>query len=209
MFFKVLFTGEHTNHDLGNKYKISPLTSSVAYLDDGVGNKILFDTGSLTWKNKLLNELKIINVEPDQITHVLLTHFHLDHTANCVLFNNAQIHANRSVIDNKTGECTIYKDYNDKKLPANILVIPTPGHTADHVSYFFTIDNIKYCFAGDAIREDTILEGGAPHYFEQTRKIEFKNSALEIFENCDVIIPGHFGLIQAEYKKKLYNHFAK
>jgi glyoxylase-like metal-dependent hydrolase (beta-lactamase superfamily II) len=204
MFFKILFTGEHTNYDHGTHYEISPLTSSVAYLDDGKGNKILFDTGSLAWQEKLLSELKAIDVSVDEITHVLLTHFHLDHTANCILFKNAEIHANRSLIEHKTGKCTVYRDMHEKVLPAGIQVFPTPGHTQDHVSYFFEIDGTRYCFAGDAVRNDILEDGGAPHYLPEDRKKEFRHSVKMIFEHCDVIIPGHFEVIEKEKKEEYY-----
>jgi glyoxylase-like metal-dependent hydrolase (beta-lactamase superfamily II) len=202
MMFKILFTGEHTNHDLGSHYEIHPLTSSVCYLSDGT-NHVLFDTGSLAWQEKLLKELADLGVSPDDITHVCLTHFHLDHTANCILFKNAEIHASRSVVDHKTGHCKVFRDMHQNKLPCGIEVFPTPGHTPDHVSYFVTVEGIRYCVAGDAIREDTILEGGAPHYFDEERKREFKHSMQMIFEHSDVIIPGHFGVIEGSYKEKL------
>lgn len=207
MFFKILFIGEHTNFDMGSHYEIFPLTSSVAFLDDGNGNKILFDTGSLAWQEKLLDELKLLKVSPDEITHVLLTHFHLDHTANCVLFKNAEIHANRSLIDHKTGKCTVYRDMHEKKLPSGIEFFPSPGHTPDHVSYFFEIEGVRYCFAGDAIRKDILESGGAPHYLPEERKKEFRHSVKMIFEHCDVIIPGHFEVIEGKTKDEYYEKF--
>jgi glyoxylase-like metal-dependent hydrolase (beta-lactamase superfamily II) len=206
MLFKILFTGEHDNHDQGTHYEIYPLTSSVAYLDDGLGNKILFDTGSLAWKEQLLSELKALGVAPEDITHVLLTHFHLDHTANCALFINAEIHANRSFIDHKTGRGTVYRELNQKKLPAEIDMIATPGHTPDHVSYFFTHNNIRYCIAGDAIRKDLLETRGAPHYLPLERRVEFTESVKFIFENCDVIIPGHYEIIEGKTKDYYYNY---
>ena len=200
MLFKIVFLGEHTNHDLGNKYAIAPLTSSVALLSDGVTN-VLFDTGSLAWQEKLISGLAEIGLTPDDITHVLLTHFHLDHTANCILFKNAEIHANRSLIKHKSGRAEIYVDLKQKPLPLGITVEPTPGHTDDHVSYFFNFDGIKYCMAGDAVRED-LIESGGPHYMHGARKEQFLNSMRLIFNSCDVIIPGHFAIIEKENKKK-------
>jgi glyoxylase-like metal-dependent hydrolase (beta-lactamase superfamily II) len=192
MLFKILFLGEHTNHDLGNKYAIDPLTSSVVLLSDGVSH-VLLDTGSLAWQDKLIAGLAENGLSPDDITHVLLTHFHLDHTANCVLFKNAEIHANRSYIDHKTGRAEIYKDLKQKPLPLGITIEPTPGHTEDHVSYFFEIEGLRYCMAGDAVRKDLLKD--PPHYMEQERKNTFMKSVELIFSNSDIIIPGHFEVI--------------
>jgi glyoxylase-like metal-dependent hydrolase (beta-lactamase superfamily II) len=202
MLFEILFTGEHDNFDKGTHYEIFPLTSSVCYLDDKKGNKILFDTGSLAWQDKLLSALDKLGVKPDDITHVLLTHFHLDHTANAVLFKNAEIHANRSLIDHKTGKAVVYRNIQEKVLPAGITVLETPGHTPDHVSYIFEFETKRYCIAGDAIRKDVLDQGGAPHYLCDEKKAEFKDSVKKIFAACDVIIPGHFEVIEADSKLK-------
>jgi glyoxylase-like metal-dependent hydrolase (beta-lactamase superfamily II) len=202
MEFKVLFTGEHTNYDRGSCYEISPLTSSVSLLRDGE-TVILFDTGSAIYKNKLLEALEENGLAPEDITHVMLTHFHLDHTANCNLFMNAEIHANRSFIDHKTGDGFVYRNFDDKVLPLGIKCVATPGHTEDHVSYFFEYDDKVICIGGDAVRQDTIRDGGAPHYYDQDRAKLFKASLKLIFERADVIVPGHFDVIEGELKEEL------
>ena len=202
MQFKILFLGEHDNHISDSEIRIYPLTSAVAILFDGVQN-VLFDTGSLAWQKQLLSGLIELGLSPDDITDVCLTHFHLDHTANSVLFENAKIHAAKSTVDHKTGACTIYPNSDKRVLPHNIKVLPTPGHTPDHISYLFEHDGIKYCFAGDAIREDLIL-AGPPDYMDLVRRNDFVQSQLNIFNNCEVIIPGHFGLIEGAKKAELF-----
>lgn len=202
MEFKVLFTGEHTNYDRDECYEISPLTSSVSLLRDG-DTVVLFDTGSATYKNKLLEALEENGLTPEDVTHVLLTHFHLDHTANCNLFMNAEIHANRSFIDHKTGDGFVYRDFDKKPLPLGVKCIATPGHVDDHVSYFFEYEDQIICIAGDAVREDTVREGGAPSYFDKERAELFRNSLRLIFERADIIVPGHFDVIEGELKKEL------
>lgn len=201
MFFKVLLVGEHTNHDLGDgNYMIYPHTSSVSYLADGE-YKILFDTGSFAYSQKLLDELKAIDVAPEDITHVCITHFHTDHTSNANMFPNAEVHLSYSMVDHKTGKAYIEPE-KEKVLPLGIKCVPTPGHSPEHVAYFFEVDGVRYCVAGDAVREDNILEGG-PGYYKDERKTEFLESAKMIFDNSDVIIPGHFKIIEGEFKKEL------
>lgn len=202
MEFHVLFTGQHTNHDHGGYYGIHPLTSSVSLLrhEDTV---VLFDTGSANYKNKLLESLEEHGLTPNDITHVMLTHFHLDHTANCNLFMNAEIHANRSYINHRTGEGFVYRDFDEKPLPLNVHCVATPGHTEDHVSYFFEYNDKVICIGGDAVREDTVREGGAPHYYNEERAKQFKESLKLIFDRADIIVPGHFDVIEGELKNEL------
>jgi glyoxylase-like metal-dependent hydrolase (beta-lactamase superfamily II) len=200
MQVKILFTGEHDNHDLGDgSYMIYPHTSSVTLLWNEE-YKILFDTGSFVYQEQLLTELKKCGVHPDDITHICLTHFHLDHTANCVLFKNAEVHASISMTDHKTGRAYIWPN-GKPELPLDIQVLKTPGHTPDHVVYFFEVDGVHYCIAGDAVREDNILE--PPHYYDEKRKSEMLGWAKEILQRADVIVPGHFKVIEGEFREEL------
>lgn len=201
MLLKTLLLGGHTNHDYGSHYGIDPLTSSVTLLI-GSDFKVLFDTGSLAYQKDLLEGLASCNVDPDEITHICLTHYHLDHTANCILFKYAEVHTARSFVDHKTGGAFVYRNMQEKPLPQGIRVEETPGHTSDHVSYFFEVDGIRYCIGGDAVREDIIREG-IPSYFDKDRASDFVRSLKMIFAESDVIIPGHFRIIEGELKDEL------
>jgi len=94
-------------------------------------------------------------------------------------------------------------DRSKLNFPCGIEAVPTPGHTPDHVVYFFEVDGVRYCCAGDAVREDNI-KAGAPEYYDDERRRQFLESARMIFENCDVIIPGHFKVIDGNLKDELY-----
>lgn len=67
------------------------------------GHKILIETGIGTKHNEkflanngvensdnLLNSLEAINIKPEDITDVLLTHLHWDHSGGCTYYNQAQ-----------------------------------------------------------------------------------------------------------------------
>ncbi len=205
MLFKILLIGEHTNHDYGDSYGIDPLTSSVTLLSDGTSN-VLFDSGSLSHRNQMLAALAETGLNPADITHVMLTHDHLDHTSNCVLFENAEIHVSRALVDHKTGASKIYVDHFAKPLPLGIELLLTPGHTPEHCSYIFEVDGDRYCVAGDAVREDTLMNGGAPHFYEDGRATDFIKSARKVFDSCDKIIPGHFKVIEGDFKDELYQN---
>ena len=53
------------------------------------GKYILFDAGLGAWGGQLLKRLAALNVEPDSIGLVYLTHFHADHIAGLVKNDNA------------------------------------------------------------------------------------------------------------------------
>jgi len=201
MYIKVLFEGEHVGRMISDgKYLIYPHTSSATLISDGKTH-VLVDTGAIIYKDKLLETLKLEGLTPDDITHVLLTHFHKDHSSNWLLFKTARVHVSDGYSENQDGKT--YLSFNGfPDMPLGIQAARTPGHTEDHVSYFIEIKGIRYCCAGDAVRED-IVRQGIPSYLSDHAQINYRKSLKYIFENSDVIIPGHHGLIQGDTKNEL------
>ena len=208
MEFNLLFLGEHESSENERIYNIANHTSSVALITDFKNHYVLLDTGSVWAQDKLLEKLKDLNVKPEQITHLALTHGHLDHVGNIGLFKNALVHIHSCHMDSKTGLTSLYKDMHEKPLPFGIEVFPSRGHTYEHVSYFFEYEGLRYCFAGDAVRENHFTDK-VPEYYSMERRLRYLDSARHIFESCDVIIPGHFGVIEGEQKTFLYKNLLK
>ena len=77
-------------------------SSISAYLIKTNGKTILFDAGLGPSRNgQLLNELSKINVTPEQIDYVYITHFHGDHIGGMLnadgekVFTNAEVYVSR------------------------------------------------------------------------------------------------------------------
>ena len=114
-------------------------------------------------------ELKKLNIKPDKIKAIFLTHCDGDHTAALTLFKNAKVYYSRQevqMIDGTTPkilfmhnslsrkECTLLDDQQTSTVGIiQIKGISTPGHTPGSMSY---IINDKYLFVGDAFG----LKGG-------------------------------------------------
>ncbi len=69
--------------------------STIALLR-GHGRVALIDTGSFGQRNLILERLAANDLTPADITDVLLTHSHWDHSVNWVMFPNARVHIDGS-----------------------------------------------------------------------------------------------------------------
>lgn len=197
---KVLFEGSHEDHWFEGYYEIYPLTSSVTLIQQN-GVNVLIDAGSAAFKDTLFEKLRENSLKPEDIQYICNTHFHLDHTSNDIFFKNAEIFVGRSKLDYKTGKATIYNDVSLMRYPCGIKMLSTAGHTTDHVSYFYEENGVKYICAGDAVREEFIKQKIIPRVHAREKYLE---TLKMIFENADVIIPGHGSVIKGDLKKELY-----
>ncbi len=199
----VLLEGKHTNTYMNGYYRIEDFTSSATLitLKDSV---ILVDTGTLAYRTKLLDALKRHQISPSDVTHIINTHFHLDHISNNTLFRNAKQISEHAVFDLGNGKCTIYQNQKllNKQLPDGIEFFKTPGHFKGHCSVRYKENGTRYVMAGDIIREDIIRgEGFSANGISK----EFYQSMKNVFSKADVIIPGHGRIIEGTLFDELHS----
>lgn len=130
---------------------------------------VLIDTGRPGQGKNILNELKSMNINPEDIKHILITHYDIDHVGNVALLEtatNATIWASKEEIPYILGDKSLHgikkylsyimrvkkpeniKSYPDDQKIGEIEVIPTPGHTPGHVCLLFE----DVLFVGDLVR---------------------------------------------------------
>src|ERR671934_151091 len=64
--------------------------SSVSLIIDG-RMRLVVDPGMVAEQTMILDALRSHGVQPDEVTHVALTHHHPDHTLNVGLFPRAEV----------------------------------------------------------------------------------------------------------------------
>jgi glyoxylase-like metal-dependent hydrolase (beta-lactamase superfamily II) len=122
----------------------------------------------------------------EQATKVILTHFHTDHAGGIAHFPNAEFLVSRNEYRSAQGFSGMLQGYLPNRWPewfapsfiqfepkafgpfeesyavtdaGDVVIVPTPGHTPNHVSVIVKNDGINYFLAGDtSYSEELLLE---------------------------------------------------
>ena len=159
----VIDTGdvEEANHK--NFYKKESRTSRFLLWAMNIKRKI-------TKQDELNNQLTQINIKPEQVSKIILTHLHPDHTDGLRFFPINEIIVNESEYRHPYENLpTTYPNWFKPTLinfsknrvdcfdnayaitkSEDLWLVPTPGHTHHHCSVLFKTDEEHILFAGDA-----------------------------------------------------------
>lgn len=160
---------------------------------------------------ELIDQLKKLNVEPDDIDIVVNTHLHEDHCGNNKLFRNSKFlvqkeelrHAfvpdanerdsngpfyKRTDFDHPLNYDTITGDYTVTK---GVQIIATPGHTAGHQSVVVELRDRNFVIASDAVFtqrnwKEAELPGllyDSASYMKSIRKLKSVKNAFVYFSH--------------------------
>ena len=144
---------------------------------------IVVDPGMVADRDALLAALKAHGPSPQDVTDVVFSHHHPDHTVNAALFPNARIHDHWAVYD---GDRWLDRDADGAELGPSVRLVRTPGHTSEDISTVAsTADAVYVCthawWTADGPEED-------PLGVDQAALAASRRLLLEF---ADVIIPGH------------------
>jgi glyoxylase-like metal-dependent hydrolase (beta-lactamase superfamily II) len=159
----------------------SGVESTVSLVRDGEAI-IVIDPGMVADRRQILEPLAAHGVRPEQVTDVVLSHHHPDHTLNAALFPNARVHDHwavyyRDTWTDRAAEGTL--------VSPSVLLIETPGHTPQDITTLAgTADGVVafthawWYSAGPA--DDPFADMGVLHV-----------SRARILEVAGRIVPGH------------------
>lgn len=144
---------------------------------------IVVDPGMVADRDALLAALQAHGPAPQEVTDVVFSHHHPDHTVNAALFPNARIHDHWAVYQ---GDRWLDRDAQGAELGPSVRLVRTPGHTNEDISTVASApDGVYVCthawWTADGPEEDPL---GA----DQAALTASRQLLLEL---ADVIIPGH------------------
>ena len=92
---------------------------------------VIVDPGMVADRDLILGPLRDLGVRPEDVTDIVLSHHHLDHTLNVALFPVVPVHDFQSVID---GDTFTRRAAEGVQLTPSIRLLATPGHTAQDIT---------------------------------------------------------------------------
>ena len=110
-------------------YADDRVASTCTLLRDG-STIVVVDPGMVARRSLLTDPLTGYGLTPDDVTDVVISHHHPDHTVNIALFPNARVHDFMAtyVVDE-------WLDHEGEfALTGSIRLLPTPGHTDQDVT---------------------------------------------------------------------------
>ena len=165
-------------------YADSPsVAGTVGLVRDG-DRVIVVDPGMVRSRAMILDPLAHLGLGPDDVTHVFVSHHHLDHTVNIALFRQAEIVDFRTVrrddhVEPHSGE--------GFKLAANTTIWVTPGHSPADASLIVDTADGRQAFTHAWWRSDRSPEVD-PYAGDQ---VELARSRQRLLDGVDIVIPGH------------------
>jgi glyoxylase-like metal-dependent hydrolase (beta-lactamase superfamily II) len=116
--------------------------STITLVSQG-DTHVIVDPGLVVSTALILDPLRAMGLEPEQITDVVFSHQHIDHTLNAALFPAARFHDFAAVYQ---GDVWRDDDAEGRALADDIRLIRTPGHTVEDISTVVrTADGLIVC----------------------------------------------------------------
>ena len=144
---------------------------------------IIVDPGMVASRDALLAAVAEHGPEAGDVTDVVFSHHHPDHTVNAALFPNARIHDHWAIY---SGDRWTDRDAENFGLTPNVRLLRTPGHTSEDISTVVSApDGVYVCthawWTADGPEEDPLGENAE----------ELVASRNRLLGLATVIIPGH------------------
>ncbi|MEP7040352.1 MAG: MBL fold metallo-hydrolase [Chloroflexota bacterium] len=159
------------------------VAGSVSLVLDGDA-RIVVDPGMVADRKLILAPLRSHGVEPEGVTHVVITHHHPDHTVNVGLFPNAEVvdfwaRYRRDQWLDHGGE--------GHRVSEHARLIMTPGHTAEDVTLLVETDAGVVACTHAWWRADRTPE--IDPLADDQEALEA--SRARILAEADTVVPGH------------------
>ena len=155
--------------------------STVSLIRDGDLVAVV-DPGMVTSRSAILDPLAALGVSVDDVTDVIISHHHPDHTINIALFPDVKIHDNWATYHH---EEWVSRRAEGLQLSVGVRLIETPGHTPQDITTLVETD------AGVAALTHLWGYEGAGIDRLAADHVLLDKNRLRVAEIATIIVPGH------------------
>ena len=159
------------------------VAGTVGLVRDG-DRVIVVDPGMVRDRSLILDPIERLGLTPDDVTHVFVSHHHLDHTVNIALFRHAEIVDFRTVRHDDQVESHAGDGWH---LAPNTTIWVTPGHTPQDASLVVETADGRQAFTHLWWRSDRTPEVD-PYSLDPE---ELARNRRRVLDGVDIVIPGH------------------
>lgn len=167
----VLFTGYVGDRVAG--------TVSLVRDDDAV---VVIDPGMVPDRSVILDPLARLGVRPADVTDIILSHHHPDHSMNIALFPEVRVHDHWAVYER---DIWTSRPADGFEVCKSVALMGTPAHTPQDITTLVTTDEAIYAFThlwwNNSATEDPLAAD--PESLQPNRD--------RVLELATVIVPGH------------------
>lgn len=162
-------------------YATGPVAGTVSCIRDGDVVAVV-DPGMVPKRAAILDPLLRLGIAPGNVTDVILSHHHPDHSINTALFENARVHDFWAIYEGDTWTDRPAEGY---ELSPAIRFIETPGHTFQDITTLVETDEgavaLTHLWWDEASQDDPLAEDLEALHANRTR----------VTEIAALIVPGH------------------
>lgn len=158
------------------------VAGTVSFIRDGE-SRVIVDPGMVPDRAEILDPMRELGVRPDDVTDVVFSHHHPDHTVNAALFPHARIH---DVMATYLADRWTDRPAEGFEVSPGVRLLETPGHTREDITTLVdTADGLAALthlwWAADGPADD-------PYTFDREVLRTQRERVLEV---ASLIVPGH------------------
>jgi glyoxylase-like metal-dependent hydrolase (beta-lactamase superfamily II) len=157
------------------------VASTVGLIRDG-DVCVVVDPGMVRDRAVILDPLMALGVRPGDVTDVVFSHHHPDHTLNAALFPDARYHDHWAIYQ---GDMWTSRDAEGFELSPSIRLIRTPGHSAEDIT------TLAHTSDGVAAFTHVWWNGEGPAEDPYADMDQLHASRARVLAVADLVVPGH------------------
>jgi glyoxylase-like metal-dependent hydrolase (beta-lactamase superfamily II) len=162
---------------------VGPRTASTVSLVRDGDAVVVIDPGMVPSRDAILGPLATLGVHPDDVTDIVLSHHHPDHTLNAALFARARVHDHWAIYD---GDLWTDRAAEGFEITPAIRLTETPGHTPQDITTLVSTP--------DGVVAFTHLWWDASGPLEDpyaTNPAALHAGRVRVLDLASIVVPGH------------------